>query len=359
MKNTNQTIRTIVEVGLFGAIGYVLDEIQGVFSVSFSGGGSIGFAMIAVLIIAYRRGLLPAILTGLLMGLLDMTSKAYILHPVQVLCDYVLPYMLVGLGAGLFAIPFDLNGDKKKNILFLILGTVVGGLLKFASHYIAGVIWWGDPEYFAWNLNYMSPYLYSFVYNIAFVGPSIVMCGALLVILYLKAPIIFDSKINNNKTKKEKNERKRLNWVISLSFIVVGAFLFIYYLIKYIDSYYYKASSQKYSFNGDYMTILLCGFVGLAFGIYCIIRTIKNDFDYHLINILFFFVNLAQFIYAMSRMEMHVEELDGVKIINSSISLKHLMWTLMALLFVIISIAVEVYYQFRIKKKNKEITSAN
>ena len=56
MKRTN-TIRTITEVGMFAALGFVFDELQGILSKGiFVNGGSIGIAMIAVLSIGYRRG---------------------------------------------------------------------------------------------------------------------------------------------------------------------------------------------------------------------------------------------------------------------------------------------------------------
>ena len=91
-KTRTNSIRTISEIGIFAALGYVLDELQGALSKGiFINGGSIGFAMIAVIIIAYRRGWLPALLTGLIMGLLDIATSAYILHPLQLLLDYILP----------------------------------------------------------------------------------------------------------------------------------------------------------------------------------------------------------------------------------------------------------------------------
>ena len=93
MKERSNSIATICEIGMFAAIGYIIDELQGILSKSlFVNGGSIGFAMIAVIIIAYRRGLLPALLTGLIMGLLDLATGSYILHPIQMLLDYVFPY---------------------------------------------------------------------------------------------------------------------------------------------------------------------------------------------------------------------------------------------------------------------------
>ena len=96
MKNKSNTVRTITEVGMFAALGFVFDELQGILSKGiFVNGGSIGFAMIAVLIVAYRRGFIPAFLTGLLMGLLDIATSAYILNPMQLVLDYILLYAVI------------------------------------------------------------------------------------------------------------------------------------------------------------------------------------------------------------------------------------------------------------------------
>ena len=190
MKNTSNTVRTITEVGIIAALGFVFDTLQGIISKGvFVNGGSIGFAMIAVLIIAYRRGVLAALATGLIMGLLDVATGAYIIHPMQLLLDYILPYAVVGV-AGFFKPLYDKSNSKGLRVTWLIIGAVVGGLAKFLSHYLAGVIYWANPEDFAWDLNSMNPYLYCFIYNIAFIGPSIVLTGGILVALEFMAPRI-------------------------------------------------------------------------------------------------------------------------------------------------------------------------
>ena len=194
MKNTSNTVRTITEVGIIAALGFVFDTLQGIISKGvFVNGGSIGFAMIAVLIIAYRRGVLAALATGLIMGLLDVATGAYIIHPMQLLLDYILPYAVVGV-AGFFKPLYDKSNSKGLRVTWLIVGVVVGGLAKFLSHYLAGVIYWANPEDFAWELNSMNPYLYCFVYNIAFIGPSIILTGALLVLMYVINPRILGDK---------------------------------------------------------------------------------------------------------------------------------------------------------------------
>lgn len=299
MKNTTNTIRTICEVGIFAALGFVFDELQGLFFGGvFPNGGSIGFAMIAVLIIAYRRGFLPAVATGLVMGLFDLATKAYVLHPLQVLLDYIFPYMLVGV-AGIAKPFFDETNKKGFKILWLLVGTTMGGILKFLSHYLAGVVFWADPEYFAWGLKEMSPYLYCFIYNIAFIGPSIVLTGALLVALYLIVP-----KVLTNKPFIEEKENQSKNIapaIVSVGFIAGGSFLFTFFLIDWINSFYYKASSQKYYFNQDSMVIYVLGIFFVVLGIICLISYFKNRFNLLVMSTALMAITFVSFMYSINK----------------------------------------------------------
>ena len=300
MKNTTNTVRTLCEIGIFAALGFIIDELQGLFFGSvFPNGGSIGFAMIAVLIIAYRRGLFPALLTGLVMGLFDIATKAYVIHPMQVLLDYILPYVLVGF-AGLFKPLFDNAKNKETKILWLLIGTTVGGLLKFASHYLAGVVFWADPEWFAWGLNEMSPYLYCFIYNIAFVGPSIVLTGALLVAIFLTAPRILTNKPLVESKLQEKDNSK-LPIIISSVLLIVGTFLFVFFFIKWINSFYYKSESQKYYFDQDSMVIYVIGIYFMILGGICLSAYLKKKFNYLLLSSALLVVTLFSFLYSINK----------------------------------------------------------
>ena len=307
MKKNSNVITTMCEVGIFAAIGYVLDELQGVLSKGlFINGGSIGFAMIAVLIIAFRRGWLPAIATGLIMGLLDIATSAYILHPAQLLLDYILPYAVVGL-VGFLKPMFDGTDEKKSKILWLIAGTVVGGLLKFLSHYLAGIIFWADPQYFAWNLNNLNPYLYCFIYNIAFIGPSIVLTAAILVVVFVNAPRVL---IANNKQfyvsnePKEDKPRDLYSLIETAVYLFGGTFVFIFFLTKYIFSFmdYHDGNAYGYDFDPDSMLIFVLGFMVMILGINTLISVIKKK---HNINISFsalIAILSASLIYAISKL---------------------------------------------------------
>ena len=289
MKNASKTVITLCEIGIFAALGFVFDELQGIlFKGVFPNGGSIGFAMIAVLIIAYRRGFLPALLTGLIMGIFDIATSAYIIHPMQLFLDYIFPYALVGF-AGLFKPLFDKCETRNGKVIWLIGGTVLGGLLKFVSHYLAGVFFWANPDAFAWGLNSMNAFLYCFIYNIAFIGPSIVLSGGLLIGLYLKAPRVFD--VRESKDEEDEVEQKvevaedyknPFPMVLSIATMAFGIFVFTFYLIKYIRSFepYTDDGAYGYDFDPDSMLIFALGLFLLVLGANNLLKYLKNKFTY-------------------------------------------------------------------------------
>ena len=298
MNKSSNLVKTMCEVGLFAAIGFILDELQGAIAVSFPNGGAIGIAMVAVLIVAFRRGGLPAILTGLIMGTLDLLSKSYIYHPAQVLLDYILPYALVGC-VGFLKPLFDKTEEKKSKILWLISGAVIGGMLKFLSHYLAGVFFWADATYFAWGLNNMNPYLYSLVYNIAFIGPCIILSGAVLVVLELKAPVIFKAKdieIEGSQTAS----KPIYSWATTITFIVGGLTAFIWCLIRYINSVEIKPG-EKYKGDQDSMLICLLGLTLIIVGVISLVKLLREKSPDDLLAIMFPIITGAATLYAIAR----------------------------------------------------------
>ncbi|MCR4911357.1 MAG: energy-coupled thiamine transporter ThiT [Bacilli bacterium] len=303
MKNTHQVVRTISEIGMFAAIGYVIDELQGIIGKGlFVNGGSIGFAMIAVIIISIRRGWLSGIITGLIMGLFDFATGAYILHPAQAMLDYILPYAIVGLSGLLVPIYRDANDDKQK-ILVLCLLVTVGGLLKFLSHYLAGVIFWVDASGFAWGLNYMNPYLYALIYNIAYIGPTIIICIVLIILIYKKAPRILT--VQDIITEKPThNNSNVLSYAFSGILITGGTFLFIFFLIKFIESIYNYTDGEAFGFeaNGDCMIIFIMGLFIATIGVTSLIKTIQNKVDRSYVMFVLSAQNGVSVIYAIARL---------------------------------------------------------
>ena len=183
---------------------------------------------------------------------------------------------------------------------------MLGGLLKLTSHYLAGVFFWADPEYFAWNLNSMNPYLYCFVYNIAFVGPSIVITAGLLAVVYLTAPKVLTNKPFVEETESERKDIAPIP--IASALFVIGTFLFVFFLIAWIKSFYYKASSQKYSFDQDSMVIYVLGLFFIALGGITLSTYLKNKFNYLVLSSSLLVITLISLIYAAGKIGYAFEE---------------------------------------------------
>ena len=284
MKNTTTAVRTISEVGIFAALGFVFDELQGIlWKGVFISGGSIGFAMIPVLIIAYRRGVIPALVTGLIMGVLDIATSAWIIHPAQLFLDYILPYALVAL-AGLVKPLYNRASNRKEQILWLIIGTLIGGMAKFLSHYLSGVIFFNNPATFNWGLNNMQAWLYSFIYNFAYVGPCIVLSAGLIVVVQVAAPRVLATRSTFIDSEKETNTTGPM--IVSFLTISTGLFFFIFFLVRYIQSFsaetypYEDYTALDYGFDADAMILFVLGAFLVVLGVVSLIKVFKNDFSF-------------------------------------------------------------------------------
>ena len=334
MNKSSRLIRTIVEIGIFAAIGFVLDELQGIaFASVFTAGGSIGFAMVAVVIVAYRRGWLPAFLTGLIMGVLDLITKAYFITFWQVLLDYILPYALVA-ASGLFKPWFDKTDNKLTKSMIICLSVFVGGMLKFFSHFIVGTLVWA-PMGYDWAI--ADATLYSFAYNIAFTGPSIILSAALLVLLYNRAPFILDVPQEKVEAKSEKRI-KAYDYLINPSLIIIGLFLFIFYLIVYIQNF--KSSDKGYAIKISSSPVaVMMILTGLLLVIICgvnIILTYKNKQNNRLTSIALIFLSAAHVIYAIAKILIcYLDDWEDPKI--------YFIWMVVAVLVNILCIAIYVF----------------
>lgn len=139
----------------------------------FANGGSISISMIPFVILTLRRGFKAGIIAGLVYGVFQfvLPLSVYYLSPVQYLFDYVLPF------ASLAFIAYVKNNTMKN----IGIGVVVVGLLKYVSHVIAGIAFWG--EYAPENFNAVTWSLY---YNATYSVPSLIL-SALVIMAMLKA----------------------------------------------------------------------------------------------------------------------------------------------------------------------------
>ena len=159
------TIHTLVFAALMLAMAVVLQQLR-LFHMP-QGGSVTAGAMVPLLLVSYRFGPGVGMLTGFLYGMLNMMQDPFILHPVQVLFDYPLPFMAMGL-AGL-----------SRNHLFL--GTAAAFLTRFLCHFISGFVFFGSYAPAG-----TSPAIYSLIFNATYLVPEFVICCLVLRLLPLK-----------------------------------------------------------------------------------------------------------------------------------------------------------------------------
>ncbi|EQB87554.1 thiamine transporter [Clostridium punense] len=169
--------RLITHIGLALALSTVLQFFK-LFELPYGGSATLG-SMLPIIVISLLYGPTIGVLTGFLYGLINFViGPAYILHPIQVLFDYSLPFMAVGLA-----------GILKDN---RILATIFAFSFRFVFHFISGVVFFGD-----YAKDGMSPILYSFLYNGGYLLADCLICIAILSVV--KIDLILKKSSSFNK----------------------------------------------------------------------------------------------------------------------------------------------------------------
>lgn len=174
----NKRTKALCEGAVMIALAIVLDMIR---LYRLPNGGSVTIAMVPIVLFAVRYGWGWGAMAGFIFGGLNYIIGAGIsIDWTTIICDYFLAYAMLGLGAGLFK-------GKSKGAIW---GSLVGGGLQFLSSYLVGVFVWGKwmPDEFL-GMTMTSPWIYSFLYNILWAGPDILLAVVLFAILYQIKPM--------------------------------------------------------------------------------------------------------------------------------------------------------------------------
>ena len=185
-------IQLMAEIAMCAALAIVFDFLP-LFTAP--QGGSVSLSMIPVFLIAFRWGLKEGLITGLLLAALQIVTKLYFVHPIQVFLDYILAFTSLGLAGLVYKqIKNSLaNGNKRSAAAYIILGTFIGSLARFICHFIAGIVFYGS---YAPKGTPVS--LYSLVYNAWYMVPSYIISAVVLIILLSSAPVLVNVKKNHN-----------------------------------------------------------------------------------------------------------------------------------------------------------------
>ncbi|NMB01002.1 MAG: energy-coupled thiamine transporter ThiT, partial [Firmicutes bacterium] len=129
----NKNLQIMVETSLLVGAALLLSELR-LFRMPY--GGSISLDMVPIFILAFRRGGKMGLLGGGLLGLLKLMISGYYVHPIQVVLDYPVPFMLLGVAG------FGMLREVR------LMGMAVGSLLRYTAHVVSGVVFFGHytPE---------------------------------------------------------------------------------------------------------------------------------------------------------------------------------------------------------------------
>jgi len=179
-------VRIMTEIGMAVALAVIFNFIP---LWRMPQGGSVSLEMLPILIIALRWGVGPGMMAGVVYGLLQLALGPFIVHPAQLVLDYPLAYMLVGL-AGIFSNKINLK-TKVSTYGWLLLAVLTGGLVRFISHFLSGVIFFAQyaPEG-------QNPWVYSAIYNISYLLPALLLSYIIII------PLVKNLIINEDKTER-------------------------------------------------------------------------------------------------------------------------------------------------------------
>lgn len=175
------SIEVIAEGAIFAALAVVLSLISKIIPfLELPQGGSFSLSMLPLFIYGFRRGVSAGAIMGFVYGLVNFITDGYIIHWGSLFFDYLIPFSLVAAAAGLF-----MNGAKKGSYKHIVIGVLLGGLLRYVMHGFSGVIFFGE-------FTDGNSWFYSFIlYNLPYMLVSTI--GSLLFVLLLAKNFIFDN----------------------------------------------------------------------------------------------------------------------------------------------------------------------
>lgn len=157
-KKSKWTARRLSYAAMCIAIAFVLSCIK-LFRMP-QGGSVTPAAMLPLILFALACGPVQGLTVGCAFGLLQLIEDPYVIHPIQLLCDYPLAYGAMALCCLASLIP------EKHSYFRLPAAVVLGYFARLVMAVISGVAFFSEyagPE---------GAFVYSVVYNISYLAPE-------------------------------------------------------------------------------------------------------------------------------------------------------------------------------------------
>ena len=157
-KKSKWTARRLSYAAMCIAIAFVLSCIK-LFRMP-QGGSVTPAAMLPLIMFALACGPVQGLTIGCAFGLLQLIEDPYVIHPIQLLCDYPLAYGAMALCCLACLIP------EEKSYFRLPVAVLLGYFARLVMAVIFGV------AFFAEYAGDQNAFVYSVVYNISYLAPE-------------------------------------------------------------------------------------------------------------------------------------------------------------------------------------------
>ncbi|MTB57369.1 energy-coupled thiamine transporter ThiT [Streptococcus uberis] len=176
-------LRALTEMAIMTALALVLDKLV---LFTMPQGGSVSLVMLPIFIVAIRWGIVEGIVTGLLVGMIQLFFGGYFLNIAQVFLDYIVSYAGIGL-AGMFSASIKATPFSKKLIGLISLATLVSAFLRFIGNFLSGIIFYGS-----YAPKGTPVWIYSLTYNMSYIIPSAILTIVVMILLAKAMPKLFE-----------------------------------------------------------------------------------------------------------------------------------------------------------------------
>ncbi len=164
-KKTNWNSKMLANAALCIALSFILSTIR---LWKMPQGGSItAFSMLPIMLFSISYGFLPGLVAGAAYGMLQLLQDMYVVHPLQLLLDYPVAFGALAIAALCMKLP-----DSKYRLAIAVLVGVFGRLV---CSVLSGAVFFAEyaPEG-------TPAIVYSFVYNITYMGPEAILCAIIV-----------------------------------------------------------------------------------------------------------------------------------------------------------------------------------
>ncbi len=177
--------RKITTCAIMIALATVLNVVSGLipFFRMLQGGSVVLMSTMIIMLLGIKYGYKTGLLVGFVYGLINFLLSPYSMHPMALILDYFLAFMVFGLGT-LFV-------GKKVTLPKVLVAYFICDMLRLACHFASGVIFY--EQYAPVG---QSVYYYSFVYNATYIIPEFVLNAVVVAIPSLRN-VLFNNFITD------------------------------------------------------------------------------------------------------------------------------------------------------------------